>query len=32
LLAEDDGCILFPDAKAEPGHEWFYLTKTMSAI
>ena len=32
LLAEDDGCILFPDAKAAPGHEWFYLTKTMSTI
>jgi len=32
LLSEKDGCILFPDAKAEPGHEWFYLTKTMSAI
>ncbi len=32
LLALDDGCILFPDAKAEPGHEWFYLTKTMPSI
>ena len=32
LLAEDDGCILFPDANAEPGHEWFYLTKTMPSI
>ena len=32
LLAEDDGCILFPDAKAEPGHEWFYLTRTLSSI
>lgn len=32
LLAEDDGCILFPDAKAEPGHEWFYLTKTVAEI
>lgn len=32
LLAEDDGCILFPDAKAEPGNEWFYLTKTIPNI
>lgn len=32
LIAEDDGCILFPDAKAEPGNEWFYLTKTIAQI
>lgn len=32
VLAESDGRILFPDAKAEPGHEWFYLTKAVSAI
>ena len=32
LLANDDGCILFPDAKAEPGNEWFYLTKTIAEI
>ena len=32
LFAQDDGCILFPDAKAEAGNEWFYLTKTMSEI
>jgi predicted deacylase len=32
LLAEDDGCILFPDAKAEPGNEWFYVTKTIQDI
>ena len=32
LLAEDDGCILFPDAKAEPGNEWFYVTKTVAGI
>ena len=32
LLAEDEGCILFPDAKAEPGNEWFYLTKTVAEI
>ncbi len=32
LIAEDDGCILFPDAKAEPGNEWFYLTKTIQDI
>ena len=32
LTAEDDGCILFPDAKAEPGNEWFYVTKTIAEI
>ena len=32
LTAEDDGCILFPDAKAEPGNEWFYVTKTIQDI
>ena len=32
LRAEDDGCILFPDAQAEPGNEWFYLTKTIAKI
>ena len=25
LLAPEDGWIVFPDAKAEPGHEWYYL-------
>ena len=32
LIAEDDGCILFPDAKAKPGNEWFYLAKTIAEI
>ncbi len=32
LVAEDEGCILFPDAKAEPGNEWFYLAKSTTAI
>lgn len=32
LLADSDGRILFPDAKAEPGHEWFYLSRPISAI
>jgi uncharacterized protein len=27
LTADEDGCILFPDQKAEPGNEWFYLAK-----
>ncbi len=27
IVAEADGCILFPDAKAQPGNEWFYLAK-----
>ena len=32
LLAEEDGCILFPDTKAEPGNEWFYVAKTVAEI
>jgi predicted deacylase len=32
LVAEDDGCILFPDTLAEPGNEWFYLAKTIPDI
>ncbi len=29
VIAEQDGFILFPDAKAEPGNEWFYLAKAV---
>ena len=32
LLAEEDGCILFPDTKAEPGNEWFYVAKTVAEM
>ena len=32
LTADADGCILFPDAKAEMGNEWFYLAKTIKNI
>lgn len=32
LVAEDEGCILFPDAQAEPGNEWFYLARTIPTI
>ena len=32
LIAEDDGCILFPDAQAKPGNEWFYLSQTIPTI
>ncbi len=32
LTADANGCILFPDAKAEPGNEWFYLAKTIEHI
>jgi predicted deacylase len=32
LIAAEDGCILFPDAKAEPGNEWFYLAKRASLV
>lgn len=28
VIADEAGFILFPDAKAEPGNEWFYLAKT----
>jgi predicted deacylase len=32
VLAPDDGFILFPDAKAEPGNEWFYLTRVNADL
>ncbi len=32
VVADADGCILFPDAKAEPGNEWFYVAKTLDHI
>ena len=32
VRAATDGRILFPDAKAEPGHEWFYLSQTIRVI
>ena len=32
VVADADGCILFPDAKAEPGNEWFYVAQTMAPI
>ncbi len=32
VLAGQPGRILFPDAKALPGNEWFYLTRSMGAI
>ena len=28
MVAQCDGFIVFPHAKAEPGHEWYYLAKT----
>lgn len=30
VLAEDDGFILFPDAKALPGNEWFYVARVRA--
>lgn len=27
VYAQSDGYILFPNAKASPGHEWFYLAR-----
>lgn len=32
LRAPDNGWILFPDAKAKPGHEWFYLAEANPGI
>ena len=32
LTAPHDGFILFPDAGAKPGNEWFYLAKTVAEI
>ena len=32
LRAEKHGRILFPDFKAEPGHEWYYLAETIEEI
>ena len=28
----DIGTVVFPDAGAKPGNEWFYLAKTVSEI
>lgn len=28
VIAEEDGYIIFPDAKADAGAEWFYLART----
>jgi predicted deacylase len=30
VLAQDDGFILFPDAKALPGSEWFYVARARA--
>jgi uncharacterized protein len=32
IVAERDGWIVFPDAKSQPGHEWFYLAEPMTGI
>jgi len=32
VAAEKDGWILFPDARAAPGHEWFYLAGPMESL
>jgi len=32
LTVPHDGFILFPDAGAKPGNEWFYLAKTVGKI
>ncbi len=32
VRADADGCILFPDAGAKPGNEWFYLAEDMQSI
>jgi predicted deacylase len=30
VSAKADGCIMFPDAKAQPGNEWFYLASRVA--
>ncbi len=30
VLATEDGYIVFPDAKSQPAHEWFYLARATS--
>jgi predicted deacylase len=32
VVASEDGWILFPDAKAQPGHEWFYLARANQRL
>lgn len=32
LRAREAGWIMFPDAKAQPGHEWFYLAEANPGI
>ena len=32
VAADRDGWILFPDAGAKPGHEWFYLATPVDAL
>lgn len=32
IAAEGDGWIVFPDVKAAPGHEWFYLAEPVKEI
>jgi predicted deacylase len=32
VAAQSEGWILFPDAKAEPGHEWFYIAEPVEKI
>jgi predicted deacylase len=32
VKAERDGWIVFPDAKAQPGHEWFYFAEPVAEI
>ena len=32
VRAPEQGRIVFPDTGAKPGHEWFYLAKTIPSI
>jgi hypothetical protein len=32
LTAPEDGWIVFPDFKAQPGHEWYYLAAAVPSI
>ena len=32
VRAPEQGRIVFPDTSAKPGHEWFYLARTIAGI
>jgi uncharacterized protein len=32
VLAREDGCIVFPNAAALPGNEWFYFARRSQRV